>query len=186
VILPLLVSGSFSTLRSFFLISYLNTFASTLSLRSSLYLPCDASTHARSGVARIAGPTLHVSSFQYAFSRTQGSRNALFRGKYDGVARWQGEKRRDRRGNVCVFALRFERAESAGVSEVKVFIEHPLFQTFRIIYFLNPKCTRKQHTRRNDSELVLVVPASFSLGPSRSSLANFGSVPDDSILPTGP
>ncbi|THH16445.1 hypothetical protein EW146_g4205 [Bondarzewia mesenterica] len=155
----------------------------TLSSRSSLLLPCDASTRVLEllvlldqhwSYARLKYPICLLSRTgreMLTFVRSMMEWLGGTVSKEDvgeeatGSGRSRGKRKRDDDGDddaVGAFALRFKHLE----------------------FFMNPQALMQTYSSK-DPKLILAVPASLSHGPSRALFADFAAVPDNVVLLTG-
>ncbi|KAH9998248.1 beta-lactamase-like protein [Russula vinacea] len=159
----------------------IDTITTTLSSRSSLLLPCDASTRVLEllvlldqhwSFARLKFPICLLSRTgreMLTFVRSMMEWLGGTVSKEDVGEETSGKRNNKRRRDddadeeaIGAFALRFKHLE----------------------FFPNPQVLLETYSSK-DPKLILAVPASFSHGPSRLLFADFAAVPDNVILLTG-
>ncbi|KAN0126510.1 Beta-lactamase-like protein [Russula decolorans] len=159
----------------------IDTITTTLSSRSSLLLPCDASTRVLEllvlldqhwSFARLKFPICLLSRTgreMLTFVRSMMEWLGGTVSKEDVGEETSGKRSNKRRRDddadeeaIGAFALRFKHLE----------------------FFPNPEMLLETYSSK-DPKLILAIPASFSHGPSRSLFADFAAVPDNVILLTG-
>ncbi|EIM88077.1 uncharacterized protein STEHIDRAFT_94995 [Stereum hirsutum FP-91666 SS1] len=166
--------------------SLIDTITAALSSRSSLLLPCDASTRVLEllvlldqhwSFARLKYPICLLSrsgremlTFVRSMMEWLGGTvskedvgEEVTSGGRDGGKRGKKRKKDNDEDDdvIGAFALRFKHLE----------------------FFLNPQALQQTYSSK-DPKLILAVPASLSHGPSRSLFADFASIPDNVVLLT--
>ncbi|KAG6854893.1 hypothetical protein C0991_012083 [Blastosporella zonata] len=161
----------------------IDTITSTLSSRSSLLMPCDASTRVLEllvlldqhwNYSRLRYPICLLSrsgremlTFVRSMMEWLGGTVSKEDVGEEGTGNRQANKRKrnDDDGDeeaLGAFALRFKHLE----------------------FFPNPQALLQTYSSK-DPKLILAVPASLSHGPSRNLFADFAAVPDNVVLLTG-
>ncbi|KAF8261769.1 beta-lactamase-like protein [Lactarius quietus] len=149
----------------------IDTITTTLSSRSSLLLPCDASTRHWS-FARLKFPICLL-------SRTGREMLTFVRSMME----WLGgtvskeDVGEDPSGKRSSKRKRDEDAEDEAIGALALRFKH-------LEFFPNPQVLLQTYSSK-DPKLILAVPASFSHGPSRLLFADFAAIPDNVILLTG-
>ncbi|KAH8982822.1 beta-lactamase-like protein [Lactarius akahatsu] len=159
----------------------IDTITTTLSSRSSLLLPCDASTRVLELLVLL---DQHWSFARLKFpicllSRTGREMLTFVRSMME----WLGgtvskeDVGEDTSGKRNTKRKRDEEAEDEAIGALALRFKH-------LEFFPNPQMLLQTYSSK-DPKLILAVPASFSHGPSRLLFADFASIPDNVILLTG-
>ncbi|KAH9173303.1 beta-lactamase-like protein [Lactarius sanguifluus] len=159
----------------------IDTITTTLSSRSSLLLPCDASTRVLELLVLL---DQHWSFARLKFpicllSRTGREMLTFVRSMME----WLGgtvskeDVGEDTSGKRNPKRKRDEEAEDEAIGALALRFKH-------LEFFSNPQMLLQTYSSK-DPKLILAVPASFSHGPSRLLFADFASIPDNVILLTG-
>ncbi|KAH9071539.1 beta-lactamase-like protein [Lactarius deliciosus] len=159
----------------------IDTITTTLSSRSSLLLPCDASTRVLELLVLL---DQHWSFARLKFpicllSRTGREMLTFVRSMME----WLGgtvskeDVGEDTSGKRNTKRKRDEEAEDEAIGALALRFKH-------LEFFPSPQMLLQTYSSK-DPKLILAVPASFSHGPSRLLFADFASIPDNVILLTG-
>ncbi|KAI0306845.1 beta-lactamase-like protein [Multifurca ochricompacta] len=162
-------------------VALIDTIATTLSSRSSLLLPCDASTRVLELLVLL---DQHWSSARLKFpicllSRTGREMLTFVRSMMEwlgGTVSKEdvGEDTSGKRNNK---RRREEDADEDAIGAFALRFKH-------LEFFPSPQVLLQTYSSK-DPKLILAVPASLSHGPSRLLFADFAAVPDNVILLTG-
>ncbi|KAN0128544.1 Beta-lactamase-like protein [Lactarius tabidus] len=159
----------------------IDTITTTLSSRSSLLLPCDASTRVLELLVLL---DQHWSFARLKFpicllSRTGREMLTFVRSMME----WLGgtvskeDVGEEASGKRNTKRKRDDDAEDEAIGALALRFKH-------LEFFPNPQVLLQTYSSK-DPKLILAVPASFSHGPSRLLFADFAAIPDNVILLTG-